>query len=359
LTIANPGQAAPTAPGGPEGPAANVTIYEVAARAGVSIATVSHAFNRPDRVSESTRRRVLASADQLGFQPRGRSLAGHSAPTVKRVAVVGPMARHDTYAQRLLGIMRQAQADFIDIVAVDNSETPTPLVVDALPVRSRIDGLIVMGGAPSDELAENLASRRIRTLLLDRTAPGFPSVTVDDQAGGRMVAEHLLGLGCRSAVLVSQPPAGKAPVTSGELRFRAFAQTLREAGAPEQVGWSVAADTFEGGREAARSLAEGELPDAVFAVHDRVAAGLVAQFAALGVRVPEQVTVVGYDDVEIAAWYGLTTVRQPFAQSGAVALQTLRAHVLDPGLPLASVVLQPTLVPRASTVGAPEGEEAL
>ncbi|MDR0436123.1 MAG: LacI family transcriptional regulator [Propionibacteriaceae bacterium] len=335
----------------------SVTIYDVAARAGVSIATVSHALNRPDLVSEPTRQRVLAVADQMEFRPRGRGGVRKASGLIKRVAVAGPFTRHPTYLQRLLGVTRAAAADYIDIITVDVQDTPDVPVLYSLPVRSRIDGLIIMGAEPSSELAESLASRRIPTVLLDQCSTSYTSVTVDDEEGGRLVAAHLLALGCRKMVFVSPPPVDNALVTSGELRLKGFANAMTEAGIVD-TQWLAADGTFEGGREAAQELAEGPLPDAVFGLHDVVAAGLAAGFASRGVQVPADVRLVGYDDVDIAAMFDLTTVRQPFTQSGVLAMDALRSRINDPERPLTHVRLLPTLVVRSSTQLRPQSSPA-
>ncbi|MDR1387838.1 MAG: LacI family transcriptional regulator [Propionibacteriaceae bacterium] len=337
-------------PGPLVGPPAAVTIYDVAARVGVSISTVSHALNRPDRVSEQTRQRVLATADALGFRPRGRGKAARGESLVKRIAVVGPLSRHPSSIERLLGVLQRAEANLIDVVVLDRPADDA-LVLDSLRLRSRVDGVIMIGVEPSEAICQHLLDRRISTVLVDRASSRFSSVTVDDEAGGRMVAEHLLSLGCRRTTFVSPPPSQNALVTSGELRLRGFAQTLRQAGVADEVSWAVAEESFEGGREAARQLAQGSLPDAIFGLHDQVAGGVAVGLRELGLRLPQDVRLVGYDDIEIAALTDLTTVRQPFRQSGAVALDTLRTQILDPERPTVRVTLDPQLVVRGSTVG--------
>ncbi len=121
------------------------TIYEVAERAGVSIATVSHALNRPERVSERTRRKFLDSADELGFVPRGRS---RSARPLRRIVVWGPFSEHPTYVTRLLGLLTEA-ADEMDVVVVDDLVGRDEPVVHSLPVRGAYDGVTRSGIATS------------------------------------------------------------------------------------------------------------------------------------------------------------------------------------------------------------------
>ncbi len=322
-----------------------VTIYEVAARAGVSIATVSHAFNRPDRVAEDTRRRVLESADELGFVARGR---GPSRKAARRVGVVAPFSLHNSYLRRLLGVLRAASGDY-DVAVIDDSPEGGAPLLERLPLRGRIDGLIIMGAEPSERLAARLANDGVRTVLLDRPSDEFTSVVVDDEAGGRLVAQHLADTGARRIAWISPPPPAGRFITSGELRLRGFTEQLRRVGITREAEWVVVEDTFEGARDAALELPDDELPDAVFALHDTLAGGFISGLRARGLRVPEDVRVVGYDDGEAAALMDLTSVRQPFEESGFAALEALERLFTASDRPIAHVNLRPQLVVRGSS----------
>jgi LacI family transcriptional regulator len=340
----------------PNGSAAPVTIYDVAARAGVSIATVSHALNRPDRVAEATRQRVIDTAEMLGFQPRGRGKAASTPLEAKRIAAIGPFSRHASAFERLTGILRQAAASFVDVIVLDRPPGDDPAFLESLRLRSRVDGIVIIGAEPSPEIYDRLETRRISAVLADRPSTRLSTVTVDDQTGGRLVAEHLLQLGCRSAVFVAPPPGQSTPITSGEVRLRSFAQALRAGGMASDVSWVVTSEGFEGGRLAARQIVQETLPDAIFGLHDQLACGIAVGLSELGVRLPQDVRLVGYDGTEMAAIAGLTTVRQPFQQTGAIAFDTLRSQILDPQRPPVHIELQPHLVVRRSTV-APDNPE--
>lgn len=333
--------------------ASAVTIYQVAARAGVSIATVSHAINRPERVAETTRRRILETAEELGFVPRGR---GKATQSLRRIVACGPFSDHPSYVPRLLGVLDKA-APQTDVIVVDDSPGSGEPTIDSIAARGPFDGAILMGAEPTERLARELEDAGVPVVLLDRPSQRFASVAVGDEAGGALVADHLLGAGATSFGWVSQAPASGEIVTNGELRLRGFVQRLRERGVTGDVPWTICDDSFDGGRAAAAAIAAAEAaPDAVFALHDVIAAGLVAGFREVGLRVPEDVRVVGYDDVEVASLFSLTTVRQPFRESGRVAVETLRALRADPRRPITHVTLMPELVVRSST-GARSGAD--
>lgn len=329
--------------------ATKVTIYEVAARAGVSIATVSHALNRPEKVSASTRDRVLDAVDELGFTPK-QTAVSLARKGVGRIAVVGPFSAYPTYFARLLGVLHACEASRYEVVVFDdNAPGARSPLLSSLPATGRIDGLLIMGVEPDPKVAARINKRTIPTVLLDRPSDAFSSVTVNDEVGGRMLAEHLLSQGVRSPAFVSPPPADLEHVTSGEMRMRGFNEAVKQAGLGEKMQWFVTDDSIEGGRAAAADmLAATELPTGVFAIHDLLAAGIIAGLRDAGKRVPEDVKVVGYDDSDLAAALDITTVRQPFTESGRAAAEVLLAKLADAGRPLQQISLNPELVIRSS-----------
>ena len=332
-------------------PDGRVTIREVAARAGVSIATVSHTLNRPEKVSEQTRARVLQVVDELKFTPK-QDAVSLARKGVGRIAVVGPFTAYPSYFTRLSGVLdtcRQRQIEVIVFDDLDQPEARSPLL-SSLPATGRVDGLILMGLEPSPAVEARLVERGIPTVLVDRPSTAFSSVTVNDEAGGRVVAEHLIALGCRTFAFASPIPPTSAHPTSGELRFRGFQEAASKVQSPDEMPWlKCADDSIAGGRDIARQLLElAVLPDCVFAVHDQVGTGILTGLAASGVDVPGTVRVIGYDDIDLAEAVDLTSVRQPFAESGRLAADVLLARLEDPTAPSLHVSLTPELVVRKS-----------
>jgi LacI family transcriptional regulator len=325
---------------------ARVTIYEVAKRAGVSIATVSHALNRPERVSSSTRERVLDAVDALGFTPKQTAVSLARAG-VGRVAVVAPFSAYPSYFTRLLGVLRVCESRRIEVVVFDDVSHDEPSVLlETLPTTGRVDGIIVMGIEPDPSVTKRLRRRHVPTVLLDRPSAEFTHVTVDDDAGGRMLAEHMIARGARSFAFVSPPPPDIDHVTSGEMRARGFQRAIRDAGLPD-VTWHLAEDSVEGGRAAALDvLATPSRPDAVFAIHDRLAAGLLGGLRDAGLRIPEDILLAGYDDSDVAGAMGVTTVRQPFEPSGRAAAEALLQMLAEPDAPVRRITMRPELVVR-------------
>ncbi len=328
--------------------AERTTIYDVAALAGVSIATVSHVLNRPERVSATTREKVLQAVDELDFTPK-QTAVSLARKGVGRIAVVGPFSAYPSYFTRLLGILHECEADRIEVVVFDDDESDdrSPLL-SSMPATGRIDGLVLMGVEPDEEVALRLTQRGIPTVLLDRASDTFTSIAMNDEMGGRLAAEHLVDTGGRRFAFVSPPKPRSAHITSGELRLRGYTEALVAAGFSEPT-WVIADDSVDGGRAAAAELlALPEPPDSVLAVHDLMATGVLRGIREGGRVVPDDVRVVGYDDTPLASAVDLTTVHQPFVESGQLAARAILLRLQDPTAPVQRIVLNPELVVRGS-----------
>lgn len=325
---------------------AKVTIYEVAERAGVSISTVSLAVNAPHRVSESTRARVIAAAGELGYR-LGAPTAHASAGT--RVAVAAPFSTYATYFRRFSGMLLRARDTAVELTAHDlesAASVSTPLL-DALPARRGIDGLIVMGVPLGSAAMRASRESALPLVLIDvrRARPvgdDAPVVLVDDETGGRLVGEHLSDRGHRRVIYLGEPQASQDYISAGMLRM----QGLREHLDVELITCPLDADPTPAVRNA---LADRRAPTAVVANHDELASRAWSGLAGAGLSVPGDVAIVGFDDGPLAEGLGLTTVRQPFEDSGRVALDLLLGIAAGVGTPVRRVDLVPTLVVRASS----------
>lgn len=332
---------------------APVTIYEVAERAGVSIATVSHALNRPDRVGASTRERVLDIVDELGFTPKPTavSLARRG---VGRIGVVAPFTSYASYATRLMGVLEACSARNVDVVVFDVPSVAASIspLLHTLPVTGRLDGLLIMGVPLEDAMARRLARRKLAAVLVDSFHDDLNWVNVDDEAGGHQIGRHLAERGHRRLIYVSEGQRSTDYTSPAQRRKRGILRALREAGLPEDAltHWKVPANDFAGGRDAAEAiLGQTNLPAAAVAHYDGLAAGLLAGFRAAGCRVPEDVAVVGYDGTDLSQALELTTVDQPFAETGRIAAALLLDLLDSAARPSQQVSLTPRLIVRATS----------
>ncbi|WP_169792133.1 LacI family DNA-binding transcriptional regulator [Jiangella muralis] len=324
----------------------DVTIYDVAERAQVSISTVSLALNHPARLKRSTLDRVLQVADDLGFVPKERAVV-RARKGVHRIAAVAPFTSYASFSRRLAGVFdelgdRGEQLIVSDCADIAVSASP---VLASIPVRGHVDGLLNLG-VPLDEKIGERLRQRLPTVLLDTRYPGLPDISVDDHLGGRLVGEYLAGLGHRKVAFLNEVetyPFESPPV----LRLAGLRSVL---GSDAVVEITVPRGTSAGAEAVAQLLADGASPvTAVVGCRDLVALGALAELRARGLSVPGDVSVVGFDDDPVAEALGLTTVRHPFEESGRLALRTLRRMLAAPGEPIASRRLPLTLVPRATT----------
>src|SRR4051812_17097312 len=175
-----------------------VTIYEVAERAQVSISTVSNVLNKPDRVSPATRERVLSVVDELGFVPKVQAVSLARQGT-GRIGVMAPFTSYGSYLRRLSGLLTVATELEIDVVVFDHESAAlaSSPVLASMPVHGRLDGLIVMGLRIEDAIADRLRERRLPTVAVDADSALFSRVVTDDRDGGRLAGEHLRDRGHR------------------------------------------------------------------------------------------------------------------------------------------------------------------
>lgn len=320
------------------------TIYDVARLAGVSIATVSHVVNRPERVGAKTREKVLAVIDELDFVPKEAAVS-RARRGVGRIGVLAPFTSYPSYLERLAGIL-ESRSGRTEIVTFDHESVaadPHPLLA-SLPSSGRLDGLIIMGVPLDQSLADRLMRRNLPTVLVDTEYEGFSSVTVSDDLGGSLIGRHLVERGHSSVAFLAEEQQSDDYLSAGQLRWRGVAGVLREAGVPEAGLHRVLCDdTFESARAALPGILELEpRPTVVFAHHDVLAAGIVTAAREFGLRVPEDIAVIGYDGGVLAEALQLTTVVQPLRQSGAAGRRLLIAQ-LDGDATIQRIVLEPRL----------------
>ncbi|WP_448006868.1 LacI family DNA-binding transcriptional regulator [Agromyces bauzanensis] len=322
----------------------DVTIYDVAERAEVSISTVSLALNHPNRVKRATLHRVLQVADELGFVPKINAVV-QARRGLDRIAAVAPFTSYPSFSRRLAGVLEElgdsgTQLLVIDCEDIAVSDSP---VLASIPVKGHVDGLLNLGVPMDERIGERLRTR-LPTVLLDTRYPGIPDISVDDRDGGRQVGELLKRLGHHHVVFVN------------ELETYSFdsPNVLRLTGLREVLGVDAVTELTvprggAAGRTAVEKLAEHPHATAIVAPRDFVAFELLGELRRRGIPVPERYSVVGFDDDPVAEALGLTTVRHPFEESGRLAVRMLRARLADPDTEIASTNLPLTLQERETT----------
>lgn len=327
------------------------TIYDVATRAGVSISTVSLALNSPARVREETLRRVLAAADELEFVPKTEAVV-RARRRLRRIGVMAPFTSYLSFGQRLNGVLRALRRESFEVVVYDQESAANTIPdLASIPLTNTLDGLLVMSLPIDDESAERILRQKLATVLLEVQRPGFSSVAIDNAEGGRLAAELFLRRGhTRCAYLAEAAKVPNVLLGVGS-RLDAYRDTLAAAGHPLPDNRVVEVPHgIDAARQATHALLDvADPPTAVFAYDDVLAGGVLKAARERGLRVPEQLAVIGFDDGDIAEHLGLTTIRQPLEESGEIAAQTLVARLSGPRRSLQHVSLKITLVERETT----------
>jgi LacI family transcriptional regulator len=327
------------------------TIADVAKHAGVGLGTVSRVLNGSPQVRESTRARVLSSIEILDYRPNPRA-RGLSRGRCQTLGVVVPFFTHASAVERLRGVVAALDTSRYDLVLF-NVESPVhrDQHLASITGRDRADGLLIMSLPIPGRDLDRLTAAGVPIVLVDARGKGVPAVVTDDVAGGRLATRHLVDLGHRSIGFIGDDPKNSFGFTSSAQREHGYAVVLAEAGIPHRAEL-VRHGAHERGlaeRLATELLAEPDPPTAIFASSDVQATGVLAAAAALGIRVPDDLSVIGFDDIELAGYVGLTTVHQPLFESGELGARLLLDAVSGELPPAVEHVIPIELVERVTT----------
>lgn len=328
--------------------AKRVTSVDVARLAGVSQSTVSRTFGVDSSIAPETRDKVRAAADQLGYAPNAiaRSLITNR---TNIIGIVMASITNPFYPYVLEQFIAQLQQ--MGRQALLFTPAPDQDVDDVLPLalQYRVDGLIVTSATLSSEMVDECARHGTPVVLFNRYILGAnaSAVCCDNVEGGRLVANLLLNSRHKRPAYM----AGNPDTSTNIDRERGFTDRLRERGLTDvQVQPSVY--SYQGGYEAALRLLRGSNPpDAIFCANDIMAMGAMdAARSELGIAVPDELTIIGFDDIPAAAWsaYSLTTIRQPVIPMIDKALDLLFERIEEPDTPPVLELIPGELIRRAS-----------
>lgn len=327
-----------------------VTMADVAREAGVSAMTVSRVINDKGDVSEATRRRVLRVIERLGYRPSGiaRGLATQRTGTF---GLVVPDVANPFFADVARGAEEAAYAHGYSVFLCNTDEDPErELAVLGLLEEKQVDGLVLCSSRLGEDELHRVVSRHASFVLVNRRLVGarVPSVLLDDEEGGWLATQHLLGMGRRAVGLLAGPEASH----SGRQRARGYRDALAAAALPYYPDWvRPCLPMVEAGRRVALELLDThpELTGLV-CYNDLVAIGALQAAKKVGRRVPADLAVVGHDDIPLAALVtpALTTCCVPRHDLGARAVGLLLQQLDSSAQPPREIIFRPELVIRAS-----------
>lgn len=333
---------------------ANPTIYDVAKAAGVGIGTVSRVLNNSARVSPETQEKVLNAIQQLGYRPS--KVARQLSTGVRRhnVGAIMPFITHPSFVERLRGIqlaLNDQDNDFNLILFNVSEPDQYPDQLQSIVEHATVDGLLIATLTVTDEQRELLAQAAIPFVTLSDACSDEPNcISPDNLRGGYMATEHLLELGHRRIAYVGDAFPNAYGFPTGELRYQGYVDALAAHGVPLQ---SEYVRFGAHGEEPAYRLAQQLLalpqpPSAIFAMSDIQAVGVMTAIREAGLRVPEDISVIGFDDVQLSRYIGLTTIRQHLQEGGYLSMGlllemlTTRGPVQPRQLPALELVVRGT-----------------
>lgn len=326
------------------------TMHDVAKRAGVSISTVSHVINNSRAVSIESRKRVEEAMGELGYQPNtlARNLRRQQ---TQSIGMIVPDIANPFFAEIARGIEDSSfEKNYSVVLCNSEGDLKKQTTYTNLLIQNQVAGIVFVAAGVSTELVEDLRRRRVPLVVVDRAIPGVEVNTVmtNHYQGGCLATQHLVDLGHLRIACIS---AGSDLSPSAD-RETGYRETLRENRIPVRDELIVPGDfQYRSGYHAANLLLDlPNPPTAIFAGNDLMAIGCISSATERGLRIPEDLSVVGFDDVKLASFTNppLTTIAQPKREIGSLAVKMLIARIADINAPIQTEQLDTKLIVRRS-----------
>ena len=326
------------------------TIKDVAALAGISYTTVSHVVNKTRPVSQEVRLKVEAAIKSLDYVPSAvaRSL---KAKTTATIGLLVPNSLNPYFAELARGIEDYCERNGYCVILCNSDDNPEKQrSYLRVLLEKRIDGLIVASAGGDIGLAQGLAGVKTPMVIVDRGLDGVDAdlVRIDHEYGAYLATRHLLELGHRDIATIGGPSS----TSVAQMRQAGFCRALKEAGITVRPERMLESDfTSTGGYNAAATLLESNPPSAIFAGNDMIGIGVLRAAAERNVRVPSELSVIGFDDIQMRRYVypALTTVGQSILQLGEMAAEVLLRRIATPSLVTDQRIVTPSIVLREST----------
>jgi DNA-binding LacI/PurR family transcriptional regulator len=299
------------------------TIKDVAREANVGVGTVSRVINNSPRVSDETRQRVLEVIDSLGFKP---NLAARQLSKGKthNIGVLSPFFTLPSFSERLAGIQTALQNTEYDLVLHSiNSLDDFREKVEMLLGQKRVDGLILLT-PPTIDRTIWTSNPTLPVVIVDSEQMDMhPRIMIDNVAGGRIATDYLIRNGHTKIGFLGDLLNNDFGYQTTAQRYEGFRQVINHAGLPENAIWYRFGElSYRSAQQQATDLlSQDDRPTAIFATSDMKAYEVIRTADNLGLRIPEDIAIIGFDDIETARYMKLTTVRQPLMESGQLAAE--------------------------------------
>jgi LacI family transcriptional regulator len=330
-------------------------MRDVAERAGLSVSTVSHVINNTRAVSDESRQRVMAAMEELEYKPNAlaRSLRRRKTNTL---GMIVPDSANPFFAEVARAIEDTSFAQNYSVILCNTEgNLKKQQAYTNVLIENRVAGILFVAAGISTELVNDLEQRRVPLVVIDREVPGVEVDTVmtNHAQGGYLATQHLIELGHQRIACI----AGNSEVSPSAERLTGYRRSLEDSNLTYDQRLVIKGDfQYESGYEATTQLLNLDAPpSAIFACNDLMAVGCISAARELDLRVPEDISVVGFDDVRLASFTNppLTTVAQPIFEIGALATKMLLERLLDLDAPPRMKRLDTRLHIRHSTAARP------
>ncbi len=326
------------------------TIYDVAHSAEVSISTVSRYLNDPAKVAKDTAVRISAAMDALSYIRQGNT-GSRQSRQAGRIGVLAPFFPATSFVERMQGmtpVLHEADCEML-VYSIDSPEQLHNHVRTGFFAK-RLDGIIIMAMTLDDANAAQLHKSGLQVVLIEQHNPLFCCIECDNIRGGALAAEYLVNRGYAPCGYLGQQTALPYSLQPSALRIQGYAAALTAAGQELNSAFVRLGEvSVDGGYAMAMDLLrQKERPRSLFAMSDLQAFGAIKAARKLALRVPEDIAIIGFDDIEAADYMELTTISQSLKESGRLAAELLLGRIREPERPLRSIQLRVSVVERSS-----------
>lgn len=330
-----------------------VTIYDVAKLANVTIATVSRVINGKDNVALDTKQRVQKAIEELNYYPSPMA-SGLSSSRSQQVGILVPFFFGEFFLKILQNIVKELEN--YEIILYDaSSPDAKKKILAKVSGEDKLDGLLIVSLPILNDEDYLLKKAHFPTVLLDNKHPAYNSVYFDNRLGAFNAVNHLTQLGHKKIALITGAPEEPFQIPVAKDRLQGYKMGLSMSEIPIQDRFIMINDWSRDGayKLARKVLSQKEPPTAILAISDDQAMGVLEACKDSGLSVPEEVSVMGYDNLAFSEYLGLTTVDQPLGTLAQIGLNMLMEEIERPRLKKESIVLLPNLMIRKTTAACP------
>ena len=326
-------------------------IVEIAEKAGVSPATVSRALRGMHHVNERTRKKIIEAAQLLDYPIRSDLLPPSATQRTNTIGVIAPFISRWYFSQALAGVEQALREAGLDLLLYNFAQVDArQRVFQQKKLVGKVDGLIVISLPPTEREFEQILGLGIPVSLLGIASDRCSSVSIDDVKGAELATQHLIDMGHQDIAIMVGQNAFNFNFEVADQRKSGFFKTLEANGITFNPAFEIVADFDSHTSELAMTefLSRKKLPTAIFCESDEMAFGAIKAIRKKGLRVPEDISIIGYDDHEFAETIGLTTISQPVQFLGQLAASQIMARIEKPESNTASMKVPISLVVRES-----------